>query len=137
MNAAVSEVFHGEASIEIQRLDLVEAKGRIWGWQWRRTFGDKVSVSVKSLMGRVQAEQHSTMEGGTFDRHYPEVFLGDALEFAVALKHIHERHRSMALVHYVVVQPAKVKAHEMGIAIQTYWQRRNSMRRALADVMNV
>ncbi len=129
MNAAVIDV--REEIDDRQDRELVEAKGRTWGWQWRRNFGDKVSISVKSLMGRARDEQHATLEGGSFERFYPEVFLGDALEFAVALRKVDEKHRHMALIHYVVSQPAKTKAAAMGIHVQTYWQRRNAMQRAL------
>lgn len=119
-----------------QRMEIVEAKGRVWGWQWRKNFGDKVSVPVASILGKIQDEAFGAGEG-SISRNYAEVFLGDALEFATALKHLPEDKRQFAYVHYCIPQPAKVKAHELGIHQRTYWQRRNAMRMLLAHVMNV
>ncbi len=115
---------------------VVEAKGRIWGWQWRRNFGSRVSVSVASIAGQVQ-ETGDTPLSPSYARNYPEVFLGDGLEFAAALKRVPEKHRLFAWVHYAAEDPAKVKAEALGIAISTYWQRRNYMRRAIGSALQM
>lgn len=115
---------------ERQRLEIVEVKGRTWGWQWRRNFGEYASTSIASWLGKLQ-------ESKTGERNYKEVFLGDGLEFATALKHLPENKRKFALIHYCIPVPAKVKAGELGIHIQTYWQRRNALRRAMTEYLDV
>ncbi len=120
-----------------QRRVVIESKGRTWGWQWRRNFGSRVVVPIASLLGRIQEEGPGAGLGTEYERTYKEVFLGDGLEFAVALKHVHERHQSFAMIHYVIPEPAKTKAAELGIHEQTYWQRRRAMCDAIAGVMDV
>lgn len=114
--------------IDRQALEIVEIKGRSWGWQWRRNFGDKFKVSLTSMQTAIESDHSGS-------QHFPEVFCGDGLEFACALKHIPEKHREFAKIHYIIPQPAKVKAAELGIHINTYFQRRNAMRRVLAALI--
>jgi hypothetical protein len=110
-------------------MEVVEAKGRTWGWQWRRNFGEYASTSIPSWLGKLQ--QTRSGDGVV------EVFLGDGLEFATALKQVSDKHRQFALIHYCIPVPAKVKAHELNIHLRTYWQRRNAMRKKLALVLNL
>ena len=117
-------------SFDRQRMEIVEAKGCVWGWQWRKNFGEHAVSSIPSVLGQLN-------EGAGHERNYKEVFLGDALEFSNALKHIPEKHRIFATIHYCIPEPAKVKAHAMQIHLQTYWQRRNAVRKHLSAWLSV
>ena len=115
---------------DLHMMEVIEAKGRTWGWQWRRNFGEYAASSIPSILGQLN-------EGSSHERKYSEVFLGDALEFSIALRHIPEAQRDFALIHYCIPVAAKVKAHAMKIHVQTYWQRRNTLRKRLAEWLDV
>jgi hypothetical protein len=115
---------------DLHMMEVIEAKGRTWGWQWRRNFGEHATTSIASVLGQLN-------EGASHERNYKEVFLGDALEFSNALKHLPEKHRLFATIHYCIPEPAKVKAHALNIHLQTYWQRRNAVRKRMADWLDV
>lgn len=119
------------------RYSVVDAYGRLWGWAWRQNFGDLAEFPVPSLAGKLIEQGHGAAGGQHKPRSYPEVFRGQALEFANALKQVPERHRDFAWVHYVVDLPAKAKAPLLGIHVQTYWQRRRSMQSALAESLGM
>ncbi len=111
-----------------QEMSYVEAAGRTWGWQWRRNFGSEVSVSIASgsdFKGQA-ARDHR-------ERNYPEVFMGDGLVFACALKHLPEDCQIMARVHYIITAPAKTKWPELGIQQAEYWRRVRKMKNAIAS----
>lgn len=120
-----------------QRRKVVDSYGRIWGWQWREHFGDLAKFPLSSFAGKLMAEGEGALSGAYKPRSYAEVFLGQGLEFAAALKLVRENHREMAWVHYVVDMPWKLKAVEMDIHVNTYNDRRILMQRALLGPLSV
>lgn len=122
--------------VDRQLLQVVEAMGRTWGWQWRRNFGEPEPVAIGGLNGKIQDYGTGALSG-PLKQNYPDVFIGDGLLFNCVLKRIPEKHRTMAWIHYAVPAPAKVKAPIIGIHEQTYWQRRNAMRRAIAKLIDI
>jgi len=117
---------------------IVDSYGYTWGFQWRRHFGSEAEFSLASFAGKVAEYGLGSMDGFDKPMSYPEVFMGNGLEFAVALTHLKdERLREMAWVHYVVDMPKKAKAPILGIHINTYDQRKKAMQLKLAGLLNL
>lgn len=116
---------------------IVDSYGYSWGFQWRRHFGNEATFPIPSFAGKLIEQGVGAIGGENRPRRYAEVFLGNALEFATALKYVEERHRNMAWLHYVVDIPKKAKAPMMGIHINTYDQRKKAMQLRLATLLNL
>jgi hypothetical protein len=116
---------------------IVDSYGYSWGFQWRRNFGDEARFPIPSFAGKLIEQGVGAIGGGGRPRNYPEVFIGNALEFANALKVLDERLRTMAWVHYVVDMPKKAKAPMLGIHVNTYDQRKKAMQLELVKVLNL
>jgi hypothetical protein len=114
---------------------IIDAHGDAWGFQYRHHFGDLVSVSIPSILGRFTDERFGTTAGRNKPRHYPELFLGMGLTFARALKVQPERNVEMAFAHYVIHAHVTRKAAALGVERSTYYQRLDTLRLALAPLI--
>lgn len=115
---------------------MFDSYGDSWGYQWRHNFGRSVRIEIPSILGRFMTEGFATTSGNNKPRRYPEVFLGMALQFSIALRSAHERHREMAFAHYVLdgVHVTR-KASALNIERSTYYQRLDSMRVAMLPLV--
>lgn len=116
---------------------IVDSYGYTWGFQWRRHFGAEATFPLASFAGKVAEQGEGAAWGENKPRNYLEVFMGNALEFATALKYLDEKNREMAWVHYAVDMPKKAKAPMLGIHINTYDQRKKAMQMKLAGLLNL
>lgn len=116
---------------------IVDSYGYTWGFQWRRNFGKAAKFPIASFAGKVAEQGEGATMGDQVERVYPEVFTGNALEFATALKFLPEAHREFAWVHYAVDMPKKAKAPLLGIHVNTYDQRKKVMQLKLAGLLNL
>lgn len=112
--------------------NMFDAYGESWGYQWRFNFGRAVRIEVPCLLGKFLTEGFAATSGQNKPRRYPEVFLGMALKFSIALKSAAERDREIAFAHYVIEHVHVTrKASALNIERSTYYQRLDSMRAAL------
>lgn len=116
---------------------IVDSYGYTWGFWWRRNFGADATFPIPSFAGKVKDQGEGAVYGDSNERHYPEVFKGNALEFATALKFVDEHCRRMAWVHYVSDMPQKAKAGLLDIHLNTYHQRKRAMQMKLAGLLNL
>jgi hypothetical protein len=122
---------------EKQKRRIVDMYGYTWGRQYRRHFGADALFPIASLLGRVKEEAEAAGERGSVDRHYPEVFTGDALDFARAWRQLREFDRETAMVHYVIVGLVKQKCEVWGCEERTYHQRRKIMQIAMVPLLGL
>jgi hypothetical protein len=134
--AAVQALYTSELS-DKQKRRIVDMYGYTWGRQYRRHFGADALFPIASLLGRVKEEAEAAGERGTPERHYREVFTGDALDFAKAWHRLREVDREAAMVHYVIVGLVKEKAFTWGCEVRTYHQRRKTMQRAMVVQLGI
>lgn len=116
---------------------IVDSYGYSWGFQWRRNFGSDALFPLASFAGKLKDQGEGAVFGEAWDRKYAEVFMGNALEFATALKYADSGSRVMAWVHYVADMPKKAKAPMLGIHINTYDQRKKAMQLKMARLLNI
>jgi hypothetical protein len=120
-----------------QKRRIVDMYGYTWGRQYRRHFGVEALFPIASLLGRVKEEAEGAGARGPQERHYAEVFTGDALDFARAWHQLREFDRESAMVHYVIVGLVKEKAFTWGCEVSTYHQRRKTMQRAMVAQLGI
>lgn len=62
---------------------------------------------------------------GRVERHFPEVFVGDALLVNLAFRRMPPTLQEIMVAHYVVLEPRNktVRAELMGLSRNTYWER--------------
>lgn len=116
---------------------IVDSYGFTWGFQWRRHFGTEATFPIASFAGKIVEQGEGAIHGENKPRNYAEVFMGGGLEFATALKHLDERSREMAWVHYAADMPQKAKALLLGVHLNTYHQRKKAMQLKLAGLLNL
>ena len=125
--------------------DDVDIACESWAEQWVQNFGrapDRAGRAVGPLgctLGRVRELHDGASSSTSYDRHWPEVFLGQGLEVAIALKAMAEMQRLVVWHHYVgrrydwtswksLARPTKqvVLAQRLGISLPEYYHRRDT-----------
>lgn len=80
----------------------------VWAYQWCSLFARdperarEYLGSLKCTLGRVRELHDGASSSTSRDRPFPEVFLGDGLVVAVALKYMDLTHRELIGAHYLV-----------------------------------
>lgn len=127
------------------RQDDVDLACEAWATQWVDNFGrapDRAGRAIGPLgctLGRVRELHDGASSSTSRDRHWPEVFLGQGLVVAIALKAMAEMQRLVMWHHYVgrcydqaswarLPRPTKqvVIAHRLGIGLSEYYHRRDT-----------
>lgn len=127
-----------------------------WAFQWVQSFGkapDRASRYIGPLgstLGRVLQLHDGASSNTTRDQHLPEVFLGQGLIVAIALKAMSERSRELIHRHYVArwyepgtwarrSRPVKqaIIAADLGVSPAEYYRRRDCAKQCIAVVLSL
>ena len=103
----------------------------------RILYGGKDGWPSRTVLARMIEEGALGASSSRFMQFFPECLDSDALKYNTAIKQLSERDREILFVDYVVIGKSKVKASRMGIARQTYFQRRDSAHTRLAQVLHL
>ena len=138
------------------RDDDVDVAAKAWADLWVRNFArapDRSSATVGPLgstLGRVRELHDGASSNTSRDRHFPEVFTGEALLVAIALKAMSEGQRMIVHAHYIgrwynahswarLERPVKqaVMADRLGLSLPTYHTRRDTAKSCIRVVLNL
>jgi hypothetical protein len=137
--------------------DDVDVACESWAHQWVANFGlppDRAGRAIGPLgctLGRVR-ELHDGASSSTerAGQHWPEVFLGQGLVVAVALRHMSEMQRLVVEHHYIrrwydpttwarMKRPTKqsVIAQRLGLSLSEYYTRRDTAKACIRTCLCV
>lgn len=109
-----------------RRGDVTDLLCQRWAAERRKVLGLAEPDRAREMVGAPRctlAERAMLTGGGGPRQHFPEVYTGDALIVHRAFKAMPESVGQVFEVHYVSSAPAKVKAHELRMALRAYWER--------------
>jgi hypothetical protein len=125
--------------------DDVDVACEAWAYQWVHAFAkspDRASRAIGPLgctLGRVMERHDGASSNTEHDRHWPEVFLGQGLIVAIALRVMSASSRELIGAHYIwrcynpetwkaFKRPMKQSAvaHQLGVSLAEYYHRRDT-----------
>ena len=108
--------------------------GRCWGEQLRHRYRADQG-GMPCVIGRIMDEG----EGASIrimSQRVPESLLGVALEFHVAWQHCDYRDRRIAVIHYYLLKPIKVKATMVNVGVHSYYKQLDRTHRHMAALLD-
>lgn len=134
--------------------DDVDAACQSWAEQWVSAFArdpDRASRYIGPLgctLGRVRELADGASSNTQAGRHWPEVFLGQGLLVAIALKAMSQSNQEIVFAHYVwrwyeaetyrrLSRPMKqvLVARRLGISLAEYYHRRDTAKACVRTVL--
>lgn len=111
-----------------RRTDSIDLACRLWAQQRRRILGlDDLTTAreylgaIRSTLGQRRDLHAGSRSVGRVEQHFPETYIGEALEVNRAYRAMRPELRDVLDVHYVARAPADDKAEALAMSSAKYW----------------
>jgi hypothetical protein len=113
-----------------RRTDSIDLACREWARERRRILGLDDFTTAREMIGALRStlgqrrDLHAgATSTGRVEQHFPEVYVGEALEVHRAYRAMRPELKDVLDVHYVARAPADLKAEALAMSPKAYWTR--------------